>query len=67
MIQYDTNYKLEGYYEKTSDNKYLLIVDPSNKPTINIDGWDYICKDTMIMSKGKLYGFVDTPLSVKSK
>lgn len=67
LIDYDTNYKLEGYYEKTSDNKYLLIVDPSNKPTINIDGWDYICKDTIIMSKGKLYGFVDTPLSVKSK
>lgn len=67
LIDYDCNYELEGYYEKTSDNKYLLIVNPSNKPTINIDGWDYICKDTMIMSKGKLYGFVDIPLRVKSE
>jgi len=67
LIDYDCNYELKGYYEKTSDNKYLLIVNPSNKPTINIDDWDYICKDTMIMSKGKLYGFVDIPLRVKSE
>lgn len=57
--------RMKGYHEKISDNIYRLIVEPSNKSIMNIDGNEYLCKDTMILSNDTLYNFLDDPILLK--